>query len=122
MEENREIDEELNIVTISTIGRCVSSDDNFWHYAGPILGFHAFLLVGTNVLLCNVRDIADRYQEQKYVALASALMFEILLVGIPVLVSVKNNAATTFIVLTSILALDDIGKSDHTYLSQGLNW
>ena len=92
------------------MGRCVSSDDNFWLYAGPILGFHVFLVIVTNVLLCQVRDIADRYQEQKYVAMASASMVEILLVGIPVLVSVKNSASATFIVLTAVVALDDIGK------------
>ena len=59
-----------------------------------------------------MRDVADRYQEQKYVALASASMVEILLVGIPVLVSVKDSASATFIVLTAIVALDDIGKCD----------
>jgi hypothetical protein len=94
------------------VGRCVSSDGNFWQYVGPILGFHVLLVVGTNILLCNVRDIADRYQEQKYVAMASALMLEILLVGIPVLVSVNDNAEATFIVLTAIVALDDICKSN----------
>jgi hypothetical protein len=92
------------------VGRCVSSDGKFWQYVGPILGFHVLLVVGTNILLCNVRDIADRYQEQKYVAMASALMLEILLVGIPVLVSVNDNAEATFIVLTAIVALDDIGE------------
>ena len=57
-----------------------------------------------------MRDVADRYQEQKYVAMASASMLEILLVGIPVLVSVKDSASATFIVLTAVVALDDIGK------------
>lgn len=79
-------------------------------YAGPILGFHVSLVIVTNVLLCQVRDVADRYQEQKYVAMASASMVEILLVGIPVLVSVKNSASATFIVLTAVVALDDIGE------------
>lgn len=110
METGREIDEEDGIVTISTVGRCVSSDGEFWQYAGPLLGFHVLLVVVTNFVLCNVRDIADRYQEQKYVAMASALMLEILVVGIPVLVSVNDSAEATFIVLTAIIALDDIGK------------
>lgn len=42
--------------------------------------------------------------------MASALMLEILLVGIPVMVSVNDSAEATFIVLTAIVALDDIGK------------
>jgi hypothetical protein len=108
IEESRQVDEERGIVTINSVGRCVSSDGTFWHYAGPIIGFHILLVVGTNLLLYQVRDIADRYQEQKYVAIASALMLEILLVGIPVLVSVRNNVSATFIVLTAIVALDDI--------------
>jgi 7 transmembrane sweet-taste receptor of 3 GCPR len=108
MEESRQVNEETGIVTISSVGRCVSSDGTFWHFAGPIVGFHLLMIIGTNVLLCQVRDIADRYQEQKYVAMASALMLEILLVGVPVLVSVHDNVSATFIVFTAIIALDDI--------------
>ena len=101
-------DEELGIVTIESVGRCESTDGTFWYFAGPIIGFHFLLVIGTNLLLFHVRDIADRYQEQKYVAMASALMLEILLVGIPVLVSVRNNGSATFVVLTAVIALDDI--------------
>ena len=102
------LDEEHGIVTINSVGRCESTDGTFWYYAGPIIGFHFLLVIGTNLLLFNVRDIADRYQEQKYVAMASALMLEILLVGIPVLVSVRDNGSATFVVLTAVVALDDI--------------
>jgi hypothetical protein len=108
IEESRVLDEDLGIVTINSIGRCESTDGTFWYYAGPIIGFHFLLVIGTNLLLFNVRDIADRYQEQKYVAIASGLMLEILLVGIPVLVSVRNNGSATFVVLTAVVALDDI--------------
>lgn len=68
------------------------------------------MVVSTNILLYNVKEVADRYQEQKYVALASMLMLEILIVGIPVVVAVSDSPEATFIVLTGIIALDDIGR------------
>jgi len=110
-EESKSIDEETGIVTISTIGRCVSSSDDvgFWAFAGPLVAFHFTLVVVTNVLLYKVREVGDRYQEQKYVGMASMLMFEVLIVGVPVLVSVRDSPAALFIVLTGIVALDDIG-------------
>jgi hypothetical protein len=93
------------------VGRCVAEDEGtFWVFAGPIIGFHVFLVVFTNILLYNVYNVSDRYQERKYVAMASMLMFEILIVGIPVMISVSDSPEATFIVLTGIIALDDIGK------------
>ena len=110
--ESTSIDEENGIITISTVGRCQSSNEDvgFWAFAGPIVGFHLLLVIVTNVLLYNVRQVGDRYQEQKYVAMASALMCEIFVVGIPVLVAVNESPTAMFIVLTGIIALDDIGK------------
>lgn len=110
MEEGRDIDEENGIITISTVGRCVARHGHFWKFAAPLFLFHIFLIVSTNILLCKVQDIGDRYQEGKYLALASGLMLEILVVGIPVLVSVNDSANALFIVMTAIIALDDIGK------------
>ena len=111
-EEEISVDQENGVITISTVGRCVMEDPNtsFWAYAGPIIGFHVVLVVFTNILLYNVTDVSDRYQEQKYVAMASALMFEILVVGIPVMIAVNDSPEATFIVVTGIIALDDIGK------------
>lgn len=68
-------------------------------------------MVTTNVLLYKVRSISNRYQEQKYVGMASILMFEILMVGVPVFVAVNDNPSATYIVLLCFIALDDIGKS-----------
>ena len=111
-EESTDIDEETGIVTISTVGRCVNSSDEFgfWAFAGPLVGFHVTLVVFTNILLYYVKEVGDRYQERKYVGMASMLMFEILIVGIPVLVSVQESPTALFIVLTAIVALDDIGE------------
>jgi hypothetical protein len=47
--------------------------------------------------------------EQTYFALASILVFEVLIVGLPVMIAVNDSPAATFIVLTGIIALDDIG-------------
>ena len=67
-------------------------------------------MIGTNALLYSVSSVSDRYQEQKYVSMASLLMFEILAVGIPVMVAVGDNPSAMYIVLTGVIALDDIGK------------
>lgn len=81
------------------------------------MGIHFLLLIITNVLLCFVRDVSDRYQEQKYVGLASMLMFEILIVGLPVLVAVNDNSpAATYIILVGIIALADIGILCFTFV------
>jgi hypothetical protein len=108
-EESTSIDEETGVVTISTVGRCTTSEVSFWAFAGPLLGFHAILVLCTNILLYSVRDVADRYQERKYVAMASMLMLEILIVGIPVMIAVNDSPEATFILMTSIISLDAIG-------------
>ena len=66
-------------------------------------------MLATNILLLKVRHVTDRYQESKYVAFASMLMFEILIVGLPIVIAVNDSPTATFIVLTGIIALDDIG-------------
>eukprot|EP00934_Nitzschia_sp_Nitz4_P002197 Nitzschia sp. Nitz4//scaffold242_size29646//5712//8904//NITZ4_008047-RA/size29646-processed-gene-0.10-mRNA-1//1//CDS//3329543803//2197//frame0 len=110
VETGREEDLEEGIVTIFTAGHCVTRNYNVWRYIGPLLAFHLAWVVGTHILLCNVRDIADRYQEQKFVALSSAIMFEILLIGAPVFFSVRGNANATYIVCMGLVALDDLCK------------
>jgi len=104
------VDEMTGMVTISSSGRCVESDPAYpaWYFAGPLLAFHITLMVATNVLLYKVKSISDRYQERKYVGMASILMFEILIVGLPIFISVGNNAVAVFAVLTSLIALADI--------------
>ena len=96
------------------MGRCANLNDDvgFWAFAGPLVAHHFILIIGTNLLLLKVRDVTDRYQEQKYVALASMLVLELLLVGIPVMVAVNDSPVATFIVLTGIIALGDTGKTN----------
>lgn len=106
---SREVDEDAGVVTLESTGRCQSEDGDFWAFAGPLIGFHLSLVILTNALLYQVRHVTDRYQESKYVAFASILMFEILVIGIPVLVSVNDNPAVAHIVISGIIAINDIG-------------
>mmetsp|Transcript_42994 Transcript_42994/g.103963 ORF Transcript_42994/g.103963 Transcript_42994/m.103963 type:complete len:1227 (+) Transcript_42994:445-4125(+) len=117
-EESINVDANAGVITIETVGSCVmeNSSVSFWAFAGPLMGIHFMLLVITNVLLCFVRDVSDRYQEQKYVGLASMLMFETLIVGLPVLVAVNDSPAATHIILVGIIALGDIGILCFTFV------
>jgi 7 transmembrane sweet-taste receptor of 3 GCPR len=100
------------------VGSCVMENDSIsiLAFAGPIMGFHLMLLIGTNCLLYSVRNVADRYQEQKYIAMASVLMFEILVVGIPVMVAVNDSPVATHIILVGIIAVSDIGTLCFTFI------
>ena len=108
------VNHDTGVETIESVGRCANLNDDvgFWAFAGPLVAHHFILIIGTNLLLLKVRDVTDRYQEQKYVALASMLVLELLLVGIPVMVAVNDSPVATFIVLTGIIALGDTGKSN----------
>ena len=105
------------MLTISSVGRCVESNPDYpaWYFAGPMLAFHVTLMVSTNVLLYTVKNISDRYQERKYVGMASILMFEILIVGIPVFISVSDKPVAVFAVLASFITLADISKFHTQY-------
>ena len=75
----------------------------FWAFAGPLAGFHLFLMVITNMLLYKVRGMKDRYQESKYMGFAMLLMLETLLVGVPIAVAVGDVQAL-HVVLIGIIA------------------
>jgi hypothetical protein len=111
-----EFDDTTNIMTINSIGRCeISADDeedepvSIWVFVGPIIAVHALLMITTNVILYKVRNVGDRYQEQKYVALASIFACEVLVIGLPVVLAVGDNPGAVFIVFAGIIALNDIG-------------
>lgn len=100
---NRDVGD--NIVTIKTSGSCVA-DGNAWAFLGPVVALHACLQIGTNWLLFKVRGVNDRYQEQKYVALASLFVLEIIVVGVPVLVAVQDSPAARYIVMAAIVVFN----------------
>jgi len=103
----KSIDEETGIITIETVGHC--SCDLLWNFLGPIIAIHVSLMIMTNVLLWRVRNISDRYQEQKFVALASIYICELLLLGVPILVAVQDSAAARYIVIAGVIFLTDTG-------------
>jgi hypothetical protein len=117
-EENVIVNSDEGVVTVESVGSCVMEDAtvSFWVFAGPIIALHFILLIGTNCLLYYVRGVSDRYQEQKYIAMASILMFEILIVGIPVLVAVNDSPVASHIVFIGIIALSDIGILCFTFI------
>lgn len=101
---------EDHVVTTSSYGFCSGPEGtSIWAFAGPLAGVHFVLMIITNWLLYKISYLEDRYQEHKYVALASMFVFEVLVVGLPVLFSVGDNTAAVFLVLTGIIALNDVG-------------
>ena len=62
--------------------------------------------MATNWLLCKVRGVNDRYQEQKYVALASLFVLEVIVIGVPVLVAVQDSPAARYIVMAAIVVFN----------------
>lgn len=117
-EEAVNVNANAGVITIETVGSCVMKDEtiSFWAFAAPLMAFHFFLLVLTNALLCMVRDVSDRYQEQRYIGLSSMLMFEILIVGLPVLVAVNDSPVARHIILIGLIALADIGVLCFTFI------
>lgn len=67
------LDESTGVLTIETAGSCQGSANSvsMWAFLAPIIFIHVGSMIVTNVILFKVRGISDKYQEQKYVALAS---------------------------------------------------
>ncbi|KAL7532547.1 hypothetical protein ACHAXR_007278 [Thalassiosira sp. AJA248-18] len=95
------------VVTVETIGKCDS--DNMWYFLGPIIAVHVSLMIITNILLWEVRNMSDRYQEQKFVAIASVYICELLVLGVPILLAVQDSASARYIVISGVIFLTDTG-------------
>lgn len=109
--ETTSVEVDDNITTINSAGGCgiAEGGPSIWTFVGPLIAVHAGLMISTNVILYKVRNINDRYQEHKYVALASIFVCELLVVGLPVLVAVGDNPVAIFSVISGVVALNDIG-------------
>jgi hypothetical protein len=105
-EPTKSVDEDTGIVTLDTVGQCASN--SLWKFFGPIIAIHGCLMVITNALLWRVRNMSDRYQEQKFVALASLYTCELLLLGVPIIL-VQVSAAARYIVIAGVIFLTDTG-------------
>ena len=102
---------ENGVMTIESIGRCRPSDGdiNAWAFLGPLLGNHIILVLWTHWLLYKVRNVNNRYQEQKYLGMAAIFALEVAVVGIPILIAAQDSVEATFFVISGIVALDNIG-------------
>ena len=107
IEEGITVDEDLGVMTYESYGRCSSEHLKYW--AGPVLSFHLLIMLVTNVILYNIRNISDRYQESKYVAMASFYACEMLVVGIPIVIAVGASTEASYIVLACVVGMGDLG-------------
>jgi len=101
------VDEDTNTVVLESIGRCDS--DNLGAWAGSLLSFHFIIMIMTNGFLWTLRAVNDRYQESKYITLASLFACEFLILGIPILLAVKDSADARHAALICIVAFSDMG-------------
>mmetsp|Transcript_13530 Transcript_13530/g.22205 ORF Transcript_13530/g.22205 Transcript_13530/m.22205 type:complete len:954 (-) Transcript_13530:19-2880(-) len=107
------LNEATGVMTIETAGACQGSPDDvsMWAFLGPIIVIHVGSMIVTNVFLFKVRGISDRYQEQKYVALASIYICELVLLGLPILIAVQEAGVreARYIVIAGVIFLTDTG-------------
>ena len=105
------MDESTGVLTIETAGSCQGSANSvsIWAFLAPITVIHVGSMIVTNVILFKVKGISDRYQEQKYVALASIYICELLLLGLPILIAVQDSGTARYIVIAGVIFLTDTG-------------
>ncbi|CAB9529372.1 acid type B receptor subunit 2 [Seminavis robusta] len=101
------VDEEAGIMTTESVAGC--SSDNMGAWLGSLLSFHLTIMIATNMLLWKLRGVRDRYQESKYITLASLFAFEFLLLGVPILIAVGDSSEARHIALVCIIGLTDLG-------------
>ncbi|CAB9515323.1 Gamma-aminobutyric acid (GABA) B receptor [Seminavis robusta] len=101
------VDEEAGILTEESVGKC--SSDYMTAWLGSLLGFHLTIMIATNVLLWQLRTVSDRYQESKFITLASLFACEFLLLGIPILIAVGDSSEARHIALVCIIGFTDLG-------------
>lgn len=97
-----------NTITIETIGQCQSSGGvSVWAYVAPLLLLHSALMIVTNTLLWKIGVQNDRYHEERYIAIASVCVFEVLVIGIPMVFAVIEDNMLTFIAQSLVVFLND---------------
>lgn len=101
------VDQVAGVITSSSVGRCDSEHLGAW--VGSMLGLHLLIMIATNIILWRLRFVNDRYQESKFVTLASLFVCEFLLLGIPIMVAVGESSELRYIVLVIIIAFSDMG-------------
>eukprot|EP00984_Skeletonema_dohrnii_P009559 scaffold3657_cov114-Skeletonema_dohrnii-CCMP3373.AAC.5 len=105
------LNEATGVLTIETAGSCQGSpnDVSMWAFLAPIIIIHVASMIVTNVILFKVKGISDRYQEQKFVALASIYICELVLLGLPILIAVQEAGEARYFVIAGVIFLTDTG-------------
>jgi len=88
---------------LTSYGRC-TSEGNGWKgflSALALLNFGALILA--NIQAYMARSINDELSESKYIGLCTLSMFQIFIVGVPLLVIVYQNPSASFFVWTGII-------------------
>eukprot|EP00522_Entomoneis_paludosa_P014666 CAMPEP_0172445956 /NCGR_PEP_ID=MMETSP1065-20121228/5692_1 /TAXON_ID=265537 /ORGANISM="Amphiprora paludosa, Strain CCMP125" /LENGTH=956 /DNA_ID=CAMNT_0013196971 /DNA_START=158 /DNA_END=3029 /DNA_ORIENTATION=+ len=108
-EEGRSVQD--GVLTIESIGRCrpAEGDISVWAFLGPLFANHIILILWTHWLLWQVRNVSNRYQENKYLGMAAIFALEVAVVGVPILIAAQDSVEATFFVISGIVALDNIG-------------
>jgi len=97
----------VGLVTVSTVGRCVSEYGKEWIFLFVLILVHFCILLGGTFLLYKVRNIRSLFQEGKYIAISLICSTQLLILGIPLLYAVGDDAAAFQIVLLLVIGLSD---------------
>jgi hypothetical protein len=98
-----------NVITIQTIGQCQNTGGvSVWAYIAPLLLIHSTLMIATNMLLWKIGLHDARYHEDRYVAIASICVFEIFVIGIPMVFAVMDVGTLSFVVQSLVVFLNDL--------------
>jgi len=76
---------------LTSYGRCTSQGNQWKGFIATLAILNFIALVLANVQAYHARSINDELSESKYIGLATLSMFQIFLVGIPLLVIVRNE-------------------------------
>jgi hypothetical protein len=105
------IDQDTGMITVVTTGYCTASGSiSDWVFVGPIAVCHAALLIRIIWLYVTNREKEDRFGQRRLCLYASLYSIQILIVGCPLVLAMKDNtnaryAATCWLVFLSNLGI-----------------
>ncbi|KAL7547884.1 hypothetical protein ACHAWF_011155 [Thalassiosira exigua] len=87
--------------SIDSYGLCHSNNSAGWIAGLFIINFP--LLILANYQAYKARNLSTEFSESKYVSIIMALMFEVVVIGLPVFILVGGDTALRFIVMTFLI-------------------
>jgi len=88
---------------LTSYGRCISQGNQWKGFIATLAILNFIALVVVNVQAYRARSINDELSESKYIGLATLSMFQIFIVGVPLLVIVYNDPSAYFFVWCGII-------------------